>query len=511
MSLVINTNIYSLQAQMALDKSQGPLQQAMQRLSSGLRINSAKDDAAGYAISTRQTTQINGLGVAIQNANDGLSFAQTAGGAMDAMTTSLQRINELAIQSASNNTSTDRTSLNQEVQQLISELNRVVSQTTYNGDTFLNQAKSINIQVGTNVNNTINVSTSNVSPTTMGVSTTYANSLTAADIAGAASLSYSAGGLGVGATLNGQDIGDALAASSVQNNSLNVINQINQYTSNTNVTAFSYGNALVGNNTPMVASMPGATTGATAYVDSGYLTINGTQVGSFQMTTAASAAISNLVSAINNQSTTTGVNAYMIDSSGASVTDAAATSQIVLANTSGAGISVSMDSGVANGSKIATNNFAAGTTSVDAGQNGKIIFNSDLTTTSLALDGSATGAAFGVGAAATSISLAATSVNSLTVDNVANANIAILATQKALDVITSEQAKLGAVQNRLDTTISNLSNVKENATQARSRITDANFAAESANLTKNLILQQAGISVLQRANNLNQNVLALLQ
>ena len=183
MSLVINTNIYSLQAQMALDKSQGPLAQAMQRLSSGLRINSAKDDAAGYAISTRQTTQINGLGVAIRNANDGLSFAQTAGGAMDAMTTSLQRINELAIQSASNNTSTDRTSLNQEVQQLVSELNRVVSQTRYNGDTFLNQAKSINIQVGTNVNETINVSTSNVSPTTMGVSTTYADSLTGANIA----------------------------------------------------------------------------------------------------------------------------------------------------------------------------------------------------------------------------------------------------------------------------------------------------------------------------------------
>ena len=170
-----------------------------------------------------------------------------------------------------------------------------------------------------------------------------------------------------------------------------------------------------------------------------------------------------------------------------------------------------MDSAVTNGNLITAHNFAAGTTSVDAGANGKIILNSDLTTTSVALDGTATGAALGLGTAASSISLTATSVNSLTVTNVANANIAILATQKALDVITSEQAKLGAVQNRLDTTVSNLSNVQENATQARSRITDANFASESANLTKNLILQQAGISVLQRANNLNQNVLALLQ
>ncbi len=509
MSLVINTNIYSLQAQMALDKNQAPLAQAMQRLSSGLRINSAKDDAAGYAISTRQTTQINGLGVAIRNANDGLSFAQTAGGAMDAMTTSLQRINELAIQSASNNTSTDRTSLNQEVQQLVSELNRVVSQTRYNGDTFLNQAKSINIQVGTNVNETINVSTSNVSPTTMGVSTTYADSLTGANIAGSAYMSYNAGALGSGATIAGKDIGDALTASSVQNNSLAVINQINQYTNDTNVTAFSYGNALVGNSTAMAAVTSG--TGSTANVDAGYLTINGTQVGSFQVTNSATDAIANLVSAINNKSTTTGVNAYMVDSSGASVSDAAATTRIVLANTSGAGISASVDNNVANASLITTANFATGTTNVDAGQNGKIIFNSDLTTTSVSLDGTATGAAFGITGASSAISLTATSVNALSVTNVANANIAILATQKALDVITSEQAKLGAVQNRLDTTVSNLSNVQENATQARSRIKDANFASETANLTKNLILQQAGISVLQRANNLNQNVLALLQ
>ncbi len=505
MPLVINTNIYSLQAQMALDKSQGPLQQAMQRLSSGLQINSAKDNAAGYAISTRQTTQINGLGVAIQNANDGLSFAQTAGGAMDAMITSLQRINELSIQSASNNTSTDRTSLNQEVQQLISELNRVVSQTTYNGDTFLNQAKSINIQVGTNVNDTINVSTANVSPTTMGVSTTYADSLTGANIAQAARSAYNSGGLGANATIAGQDVGDALAASSVQNNSLNVINQINQYSNATKVTAFSYGNALIGNATAMVA------TGSGVSVDQGYLTINGTQVGSFALSSAATTGIQNLAGAINNKTTQTGVSAYMLDSAGTNVTTATASTTIALANTTGAGISVSMDSGVANASLITTHNFATGTTSVDAGANGKIILNSDLTTTSVALDGTATGAALGLGTAASSVSLTATSVNALSVTNVANANIAILATQKALDVITSEQAKLGAVQNRLDTTVSNLSNVQENATQARSRITDANFATESANLTKNLILQQAGISVLQRANNLNQNVLALLQ
>ena len=511
MALTVNTNIFSLNAQRNLRQVEGPLQTAMQRLSSGLRINSAKDDAAGFAISTRQTTQINGLSQAVRNANDGVSFAQTAEGAMDEMITSLQRINELSIQSANNNTAKDRESIDEEVQQLISELNRIVSQTRFNGETFLNKSKSINVQVGAEVNETINVSTSNVAPTTLGVSTTYADSLDTSDIAQSAFATYDSSGLGSGATIAGQDIGDAIStASDYQNNSQNLINRINEYTGDHDVTAFSHGNALVGNNTAMAAT---DSSGGT--VDAGYLTINGTQIGSFSLSSSSTSGIANLVSAINNESTNTSVSAHAVDSVGAVVTDYTDGSRIVLANDTGAGISVSMDSGVSGGSLVSTHNFASGTTSVDAGQNGKIILNSGLTTTSVSFDGSGTGSALGVvastGSGVGSVSLTQTSVNSLSVTNVANANISILATKTALDSISSEKAKLGAAQNRFETTISNLENVRENAVQARSRIRDADFAEETANLTKNQILQQAGISVLSQANQLTQNVLALLQ
>ena len=132
MALTINTNLFALNAQRNLRRSESPLQQAMQRLSSGYRINSARDDAAGLAIATRQLRQITGLSVAMRNANDGVSFAQTAEGAMDEMVNALQRVYEIAEQAASYNTSTDRSSMNEEVTKLVAELNRIVNQTKYN-------------------------------------------------------------------------------------------------------------------------------------------------------------------------------------------------------------------------------------------------------------------------------------------------------------------------------------------------------------------------------------------
>jgi len=183
---------------------------------------------------------------------------------------------------------------------------------------------------------------------------------------------------------------------------------------------------------------------------------------------------------------------------------------LALANTTGAGIDVSQDTNVAYASSFSTFAFASGTTSVSANQNGKIILNAALTKTSLAFDAVTTSAALGLSSAAVSVSLTANSVNALNVTTAAGANVAILAVQKALDVITSQKAKLGAVQNRLATTVSNLDNVRENATAARSRIRDADFAEESANLSRQLITQQAGISVLSQANQITQQVLSLL-
>jgi len=505
MALSINTNLYALNAQRNLRKSESPLATAMQRLSSTLRINSAKDDAAGLAIATRMTTQINGLSVAMRNANDGVSFSQTAEGAMDEMINALQRIYELANQAASYNTSSDRNSMNQEVRQLVAELNRIVTQTKYNGEQFLNQAKSINVQVGVDVNETINISTTSVTPTGMGVSTSYSQSLAASDVSIAALRGYLSSGLGTNAALEGVDLGDAITtASDYQNNSINIINRINQYTASHGVTTFSFGNALVSLNDMVVA------TTASGNVNSGYLTINGVSIGSFALAAGASSSeagantLANLVSAINAKSASTGVTAF---AEAGSTGDAA--DRLVLVNTTGAGIDISLDTSQASAGAITTHAFASGTTSVSAGQNGKIIFNAGLTKTSLSVNSDAV-AVFGYASTATSISLTANSVNSVAVTDVGLANVTILAAKQALDVITAEKAKLGAVQNRLASTIANLDNVRENITAARSRIMDADFAVETANLTKAMIMQQAGISVLSQANTLPQNVLALL-
>ncbi|MDI6729201.1 MAG: flagellin [Thermodesulfovibrionales bacterium] len=506
MALSINTNLYALNAQRNLRKSENPLAQAMQRLSSTLRINSAKDDAAGLAIATRMTTQINGLSVAMRNANDGVSFSQTAEGAMDEMINALQRIYELANQASSYNTSSDRSSMNQEVRQLVAELNRIVTQTKYNGEQFLNQSKSINVQVGVDVNETINISTSSVTPTSMGVSTSYTSSLAASDVSLAAVRGYYSGGLGANATLEGVDLGDAITtASDYKNNSINIINRINQYTASTGVTAFSFGNAMVATADMLVAT----TAQSTNTVNSGYLTINGVTIGSFSLASGAGASdagattLSNLASAINAKSASTGVTAIAETGTGN------AANRLVLVNTTGAGIDITLSSDTTGASLITAHPFASGTTSVSAGQNGKIIFNAGLSKTSLSVNSDAA-AVFGYSSSATSISLTANSVNAVAVTDVGLANVTMLAAKQALDTITSEKAKLGAVQNRLTSTIANLDNVRENITSARSRIMDADFAVETANLTKAMIMQQAGISVLSQANTLPQNVLALL-
>src|SRR5690554_6016545 len=159
MALGINTNVASLNAQNQLSKSQGMNDQALQRLSSGLRINSAKDDAAGLAISSRFQSQISGLNVATRNANDGISLAQTTEGALDEITNNLQRIRELAVQSANaTNSASDRQALNDEVQQRIQEIDRIASQTAFNGLKVLDGSfGTAGFQVGANAGEVINL------------------------------------------------------------------------------------------------------------------------------------------------------------------------------------------------------------------------------------------------------------------------------------------------------------------------------------------------------------------
>ncbi len=387
MSSVINTNVMSLNAQRNLTSSGADLATSLQRLSSGMRINSAKDDAAGLAISQRFTTQIRGMDQAARNANDGISLSQTAEGAMSEIGNNLQRIRELAVQSRNaTNSNSDRQALNAEAEQLKSEINRVAGQTNFNGvklldGTFQNQA----FQVGANQGETISVSgivdarASELGTWTEVGTTTYAQSQTA-------------------------DIGDAAAAVSVSINGVSV----------------------------SIDALP-ARTEADAL-------------------TALAAAFNTAKADPDNAAAL--ANVSMSDAGVISTTDA----NLTIA-------------GATNVTGLAT---AASTATEVPGDSHTGFADIDIST--------AEGA-----------------------DNMMKAMDA------ALNSINTARADMGAIQNRFTSVVANLSTTSENLSAARSRIQDADFAKESAQLSRNQILQQAGTAMLAQANQSSQGVLSLLR
>lgn len=372
MAMVINTNISALNAQRNLSKTQSTLQTAMQRLSSGLRINSAKDDAAGIGIASRMTSQIRGLSQAVRNANNAVSVAQTIEGGLDEIHNMLQRMRELAVQAADDsNTSTDRTSLNAEFSALRTEIDRIANSTKFNNQSVLNGGFGSTItNIGTNL--------------TVGNGIVKIESVGAA--AGTYTLTVAADGANWDITLsdgtNSQTFEDVATPSGFNTTELNF--------------------------TALGAK----------------ITINGA------------------IAAINSDNT----------------------------------FDVSAGSGTF---QIGNENDA----------NNRITVNS-------------------VDARVSSLSL---SLVTASLSTRADAQNAIDYTQTALNAVLTYKGDLGAVNNRLDYTVANLNNIIENVSAARSRVMDADFAVETANLTKASILQQAGVSVLAQANTQPQSVLALLQ
>jgi flagellin len=385
MPQIINTNIASLNAQRNLNASQTSLATSLQRLSSGLRINSAKDDAAGLAISQRFTAQINGLNTAARNANDGISLAQTAEGALGVITDNLQRIRELAVQSSNaTNSNSDRAALQTEVSQLLSEIDRVADQTAFNGVKLIDGSFAGAVfQVGANAGESITVS-----------------SITDANTAALGSVSQLTGGA------------LSVAASS-----------------------------LTGFNTAIAA---------------GDVLINGKDIGALGAASSSAERAGQLVNAINNISAQTGVGAVYNT----------ATGQLTLSGTATIAIT-----GALNDATVAgwANAAALGTVSTVTG------------------------------------------IGSLDVSNYANAQLAIQQVDSTLSTVNTARATLGAYQNRFQSVVSNLQTASENLSASRSRILDADFASETANLTRAQILQQAGTAMLAQANALPQNVLTLLK
>lgn len=466
MPQVINTNVMSLNAQRNLNTSGSGLATALQRLSSGMRINSAKDDAAGLAISNRMTAQIRGLNQAGRNANDGISLAQTAEGAMGTITNNLQRIRELAIQSANaTNSSSDRAALQTEAAQLISEIDRVASTTSFNNVNLLDGTfTSQQFQVGANANQTITLS-SIASARTSDLGASYSASVTS----GAVTANAIAAG---DVVINGVALG-----AQASNDAKDIAASINSL-SGANVTATA--NSL---------TVAGGTTGTTA--GTGTLTVNGTTTGTITLGATASTNRANVVAGVNAISAATGVTA--VD------------------NGTGVDLVAADGRNVTHSFTQASGTFTATTTGVGAAATTRSTIT--LTTSSSAgiTIGGTTPTDAGFTAATTASALSGTAVANLDISSVSGANTAIASVDAALDSINSSRATLGAVQSRFEAVVSNLAVTSENLSAARSRIQDADFAAETAAMTKGQILQQAGVSILSQANSQPQLVLSLLQ
>ena len=366
MSTVINTNIAAMSAQRALTATAGQLATSLQRLTSGLRINSSKDDAAGLAIAERLTTQVRGYNQAIRNAGDGISVAQTAEGGLDSITTSLQRMRELAVQSANfTNTASDRAAIQQEVDQLKEEVQRVATQTKFNGQSLLDGTfNGATFQVGANVGETIHVT----------------------------------------------GVDDA------RTNALGVYNGVE-----------------------------GASTGTISTVTTNKkVTVNGT---AYDVTGNDAASL-----------------AASINKLGVSGLHASVSGSNVNFSYQGAG-------------NIVLDNWTAAAST-------QTLANASITSNKL---------------------------NLVDLTTVTGSNKAILSIDAALSSVSSSRAKLGATMNRFEQTISNLRITAENQTASRSRIQDADFAMETAALTRAQILQQSGMAILSQANSIPQNVLSLLR
>jgi flagellin len=468
--LEINSNIASLAAQNNVSKTQNALTSAITRLSSGLRINSAADDAAGLAISDRMTAQINGLNQAAQNANDGISLAQTADGALSSTSDNLQRIRELAVESANaTNSSSDRASLQLEVTQLQAEIDRVATQTQFNGINLLDGSFTAKaFQVGANAGQTITVaSIASARSSALGQFQGY--SLTNQSI-GAASNVLTA----TTVTINGV----ATSLGSIATDAKSITSAINAsglagFTATANATAVAAG----------VQALTGTANGTSI------ITVNGLAINVNNAIGNAATNRANTVAALNAQSAATGVVA----------TDTG--SGVSLAAADGRNITVAFAVGTATAATIADYGLAPAATtgasmnlsySAPSGTVGNVVF-------------------AGAFANTTAIAATGTAVSGLDISTVAGANAALASIDAALQTIDSSRASLGAIQNRFTATVSNLQNSAQNDTASRSGIQDANFAQETANLSRAQVLQQAGTAMVAQANQMPQEVLKLLQ
>jgi len=405
MALTVNTNVASLNAQRNLGSSSNSLATSLERLSSGSQINSAKDDAAGLQISNRLTSQINGLGVATKNANNGISIAQTAEGALQESTTILQRMRDLSLQAANgSNGDSERDALNSEVNELKKELDRISNTTAFGGKKLFDGSFGTEtFQVGSAANEAISLKLDETSTKSLRSDAISSGTIAATDVG--ADPAVASGSMAVSFTIASGSADGTDRVFTISSDFASGATQLEQ--------------------------------------------------------------VQNLATAINDANI--GVGAFVQDDGSINVVTNA-------------------DLGAAKGELSIA--FASGATAAAA-------------------QSTAEG---GTGTDVVLAAVAATDaeVRDIDITSAEGAQKAVYIIDAALESIDSQRAALGAAQNRFDSTISNLQNVAENASAARGRIQDTDYAAETANLTKNQILQQAGTAILAQANQLPQAVLSLL-
>ncbi len=501
MAQVINTNIMSLNAQRNLNTSGSSLATSIQRLSSGLRINSAKDDAAGLAISERFSTQIRGMDQAARNANDGISMAQTAEGALTEIGNNLQRIRELAVQSRNaTNSDSDREALNAEVQLLKAEIQRVAEQTNFNGTKLLDgsfQAQSF--QIGANQGQTIDIAQiANANIKDLG---NWNKVDTAAAASAAAPMgTVTAGGTGeIDLTSLTVDPTDGVAAFDIEINGAKV---------NITATDFATDDATTQQAvaTKVAAAINDATGGSEAQATGGKIALDNSADGSKSLSVKAAggqftstSVAGEAVSFDAGSFTLKGKKGDVTISFGAAGSAAQRASDLVKAinnQSYNTGVSASLDKNGQLALSSSLGDFEIAGTADD-------VLNQTGLTTGKTVDGSG-GSAWAGGVAATGFS-------DLDISTTAGADNALNAMDAALSTINSARADLGAVQNRFTSVVANLNTSSENMSAARSRISDTDYAKETAELTRTQILQQAGTAMLAQANQTSQNVLSLLR
>lgn len=489
---VINTNISALSAQASLRRTTIDASTSMERLSTGIRINSAKDDSAGLAISTRMTANIRGMAAAIRNSNDGISLTQTAEGSLSAIQNNLQRIRELAVQSAnSGNSQSDRNSMNLEAQQMITEIDRVAANSAFNGSKLLDGTfKDAQFQVGSGNDTTdrIAISIGNAKASALGVvgATTGTSTFTAATTV--STIALSAGDLSIKGYAIAASSGDGVSYKSADGSAIAKANAVNASSSLTGITAEALSNTFT---TAAVAT-------GTLATAAGDLLINGVDIGPLSLAANATERVTQLVGAINAKTAQTGVSAKV---------NSATATQIDFTALDGRNITTTAGSVVAAG---LAGVVVAGDTTTTA----KLKFTSATGEATVIVTGTTNGLA--ATKLTTSNSMAASTITGQTVSSVdlssqANSQKALSILDAAIDTVTNSRANLGAYQNRFEAAISNLENTSTNLQASRSRILDTDYAKETTNLAKSQIVQQAATAMLAQANQSSQSVLALLK